>query len=492
MRSTTSFLKSKPVFFILLPLFFVFNGFTDNYNAIPAKDALVLFLTYSGVSLFFFAIGWLFYREPFKAAIFSLIVMSFHFFFGAIQDLLKNTFGDILITRYIFLFPFFLVVFVLLAWLLKKTKTKPVRLGYYLNILLCVFILIDVGLLIQKIAQRHPGKTFSNFAINCDSCVKPDIYFLVFDEYSSSSALKEALNYDNGDLDSFLVDKGFRLLPFSRSNYNFTEFSIASTLNMEYLEIPNPSACTVKDYNYCFERIKSNAVCSVLTSAGYEIINHSIFDLPKNPTPIKEDFLPLKTKLITSQTFLSRIKKDLYYHLVEGRFAINWLSKDLVYSTYYTNKKVIEGTLKAIAESPGKPRFLYAHVEMPHPPYYFDKYGNEKTREQIVKENREMNITSYLDYLPKTNEVVKQIVNKIFSHSKRPFAIILLGDHGYRSDPIKKFQFRNLNAVYFSTGKYNGFYDSITNVNEYRVLFNTFFNTSLPLKKDSTIFLVDK
>ena len=81
MRSTTSFLKSKPVFFILLPLFFVFNGFTDNYNAIPGKDALVLFLTYSAVSLFFFAIGWLFYREPFKAATFSLIVMSFHFFF---------------------------------------------------------------------------------------------------------------------------------------------------------------------------------------------------------------------------------------------------------------------------------------------------------------------------------------------------------------------------------------------------------------------------
>jgi len=492
MRNTTSFLKSKPVFFILLPLFFVFNGFTNNYNAIPIKDALVLFLTYSAVSLFFFAIGWLIYREPFKAAILSLAIMSFHFFFGAIQDLLKNAFGDILITRYIFLLPFFLVVFVLLAWLLKKRKTKPVRFGFYMNILLCIFILIDVALLIQKISQRHPGQTFSEYAIKCNSCVKPDIYFLVFDEYSSSTTLKEALNYDNGDLDSFLVDKGFKLLPYSRSNYNFTEFSMASTLNMEYLEIPNPSACTVKDYNYCFERIKSNAVCSVLNSAGYEIINHSIFDLPKNPTPVKEDFLPLKTKLITSQTFLSRIKKDLYYHLVVGKFAINWLSKDLVYSTYFTNKKVIEGTLKAIAESRDKPGFLYAHIEMPHPPYYFDKYGNEKTREQIVKESRDMNITSYLDYLPKTNEVVKQIVNKIFSHSKRPFAIILLGDHGYRGEPIKKFQFRNLNAVYYSPGKYEGFNDSITNVNAFRLLFNNFFSTSLPLKKDSTIFLVDK
>jgi hypothetical protein len=68
----------------------------------------------------------------------------------------------------------------------------------------------------------------------------------------------------------------------------------------------------------------------------------------------------------------------------------------------------------------------------------------------------------------------------------------LIGDHGFREHQEKNFQFRNLNAVYISSGNYSEFYDTVTNVNEYRVLFNTLFKASLPLKKDSTIFLTDK
>jgi len=261
---------------------------------------------------------------------------------------------------------------------------------------------------------------------------------------------------------------------------------------MDYLQLPNPSACTIKDYNYCFELIKNNRVCSLLDSIDYSLMNYSIFDLLKNPTPVKDDFLPLKTKLITSQTFISRLKKDLYYHLVSGPFEIKWLSKDLIYATYYSNEKIINSTLKIPGDTSAKPRFVYAHIEMPHPPFYYDKYGREKTKDQVVKDTREMKLSSYLDYLPKTNLVIKQMVNRIFEKSRRPFVIVLMGDHGFRQNQEQDFKFRNLNAIYISTGNYRGFYDRITNVNEFRVLFNNLFNSSLALKKDSSIYLKDK
>ncbi|MBO9684799.1 MAG: hypothetical protein J7502_19365 [Flavisolibacter sp.] len=372
---------------ILLPLFFVFRGFSENYNAVPLKDALMLFFLYVGATLLFFFVGWLFYRNILKAAILSFTIMAFHFFFGAIQDVLKSFFDDSFITRYSFLVPFFIVNLILLIWFLKRTKKPMDRINMYLNLLLGIFILIDTALLVQKMQHRNLSMNVRpHYNINCDTCTKPDIYFLVFDEYSSTAALKETWNYDNSDLDSFLIRKGFRVLSHSRSNYNFTQFSIASTLNMDYLDIPNPSACTIKDYNNCFELIKNNQVCSILSSMGYEIANYSIFDIQKNPSLVTESFLPLKTKLITSQTFTSRIKKDLFHLLLVGKFEIKWLSKDLIYATYHNNQKIINALIKDSSEIEDRPRFVYGHITMPHPPFYYNKYGQQKSKEDIIKD----------------------------------------------------------------------------------------------------------
>jgi hypothetical protein len=493
MHKLLSFLRSKPVFIILLPLFFMLHGFMDNYYAVPLKEALLLLLMYVVASSIFFLVGWLFFKQLFKAAIFSFCVMAFHFFFGAIQDFLKAAFHESFVTHYSFILSFFFIVFVAIVWFLKRTRRPMKRVAYYLNILFYILILIDTVWLTQKIVQQSSSiyKT-SKYVVTCDTCTKPDIYFLIFDEYSNSTALKETWNYNNSDLDTFLEKKGFRQIPNSRSNYNFTEFSIASTLNMDYLQIPNPSACTLKDYNYCFERINSNQVCSILSSLGYDIVNYSIFDLQKNPSIVKEDFLPLKTKLITSQTFISRIQKDLFFHLLVGKFAIKWLSGDLIYSTYYNNQKIISADIKESGNISVHPKFVYSHIEMPHPPFYFNKYGQKKSKQEIIKDNMNLNISSYLDYLPKTNEVIKQIVSNILNNSKKPVAIVLMGDHGFREKQERDFQFRNLNAVYISSGNYAGFVNNISNVNEYAVLFNNLFSASIPLKKDSTIFLMDK
>jgi phosphoglycerol transferase MdoB-like AlkP superfamily enzyme len=129
---------------------------------------------------------------------------------------------------------------------------------------------------------------------------------------------------------------------------------------------------------------------------------------------------------------------------------------------------------------------------MPHPPFYFNKKGKQDDKATLIAENKSLPIKSYLEYLPYTNEVIKKIVNSILDNTKKPVVIILMGDHGFRTKQPKLYDFRNQNAIYISTGNYKGFYDGISNVNEFRVLFNNLFHASLPLLKDSTSFLVDK
>jgi hypothetical protein len=73
-------------------------------------------------------------------------------------------------------------------------------------------------------------------------------------------------------------------------------------------------------------------------------------------------------------------------------------------------------------------------------------------------------------------------------------AMILLGDHGYRRADVSttKRLFQNLNAVYFPDKNYGFLYDSISNVNEFRTVFNKLFGQQFLLQRDSTILLRDR
>jgi hypothetical protein len=67
-----------------------------------------------------------------------------------------------------------------------------------------------------------------------------------------------------------------------------------------------------------------------------------------------------------------------------------------------------------------------------------------------------------------------------------------MGDHGYRNLPSVKRPFnllQNMSAVYIPGGNPIKMYDSISGVNEFRVLFNKLFNQNFPILKDSGIIL---
>ena len=69
--------------------------------------------------------------------------------------------------------------------------------------------------------------------------------------------------------------------------------------------------------------------------------------------------------------------------------------------------------------------------------------------------------------------------------------IALMSDHGYRSFDLIDPRFlktNNFNAVYFPSRDYGLYYDSMSNVNQFRVLLNSLFKQNLPILKDSLSF----
>ncbi|MEO6221408.1 MAG: hypothetical protein ABIO81_13330, partial [Ginsengibacter sp.] len=323
-------LRKQPWYLFLLPLFFVIHGFTENYGFINFWDTLILAFTYVIAALILFFLFLFLFKNRVKAALAVSFLMAFYLFFGAIQDFCKTYVS--FLNRYSVLLPVFVIIFVTLILYLRKSKSNFSKLNLFLNSLFLIYILVDFGSLVYKKFNPSLNKLAAySFAREydyrpCDSCPKPDIYFLVFDEYASSVSLKNHFNYDNSSLDTFLTEQGFHIQRRSTSNYNFTPLSMASLLNMSYLKGITPNDISIEDYARCNELIRNNEVINFLSLQGYEIVNYSIFDLAGNPSLISQDFLPLKTKLITDGTLFNRMHKDLGWMLITGKYPIKWLS----------------------------------------------------------------------------------------------------------------------------------------------------------------------
>lgn len=73
-------------------------------------------------------------------------------------------------------------------------------------------------------------------------------------------------------------------------------------------------------------------------------------------------------------------------------------------------------------------------------------------------------------------------------------AILLLSDHGYRvpSDTVNVVpNYRNFNAVYYPDHRYTQFYNTISNVNVFRVVMNKLLGANFALLPDSTVRLTE-
>ena len=128
------------------------------------------------------------------------------------------------LSKYSVLISLFLLCFVLFYIVLKKAKQPLYRSTLFFNVLFLVYLCMDTSGIIWKQTHPNPDKlSVYDFAekihIPFAKCPKPDIYFLLCDEYASSLSLKKQYNYDNSGLDSFLIGQGFHIQAASHSNY---------------------------------------------------------------------------------------------------------------------------------------------------------------------------------------------------------------------------------------------------------------------------------
>lgn len=331
---------------------------------------------------------------------------------------------------------------------------------------------------------------------------KPDIYYIILDAYARNDVLVEYYNYDNTEFIRSLNDKGFAVPTNATSNYPYTTLSLASSLNMDYID---SIASGIEDSHLWWlmeSYIDESRTHLFLEEQGYEIF-HVASDWSITDNPDSNNYLsPYKYRINEFESyFISTTPFRIFYPLLGN------LSKTTGYDAHRDLIIQSFNILGNIPETPN-PKFVFAHIIAPHPPFVFTKNGepikpdynfsftdgNDYPGDDIEYRTR------YVEQLQYTNILVEKMVDEILQRSKIPPIIILQADHGPRmlsgtgttENVCIKERF-SIFAAYHLPGKSPSMIPAnLSPVNAFRIIFNEYFQTELPMLQNKILMPTDK
>ena len=309
----------------------------------------------------------------------------------------------------------------------------------------------------------------------------PDIYFIILDEYADDDKLKDYLNYNNSEFILFLKEKGFFVASESYSNYPRTLVSVPSTLNMEYVHLIDEN---LKDglltHTVLKQLTTNNKVMNYLKSKNYTTISFSSGHIPTNE--MNSDLFFCQDEKFTDSELLPLFLRTTMLNPIHVKFFETGHRATIM---------CIFSGLTDIPNLDVKPKFVFAHIMLPHQPYIFGPNG-----EPLSPEGIDMGLAwredLYLGQLEFANKKMKEIIPKLLETDNPP-VIIIQSDHGFRhgqdffEKPTKEFldkRYNNFKAYYFPGKERNLLFEETTNVNSFRILFNIYFNDKFELLKD--------
>ncbi len=313
----------------------------------------------------------------------------------------------------------------------------------------------------------------------------PDVYYIILDGYAGSESLQEILNFDNGEFMNFLKNKGFNIATESYSNYRQTKFSIPTTLNMNYLDkLSEIKGIDTTDFRVLFDISRNNDVVKKFISKGYTIY---AIEAGASPTDTMKN---IDFKFCTVK---NHIVSDFNLMLIRTSM-LNPIHVDLFSDEKRDRIQCAFNELVKMALKHDSPKFVFAHLMIPHQPYLFGANG-EPTNPKIITLNDEgkhvWDADLYLGQLKYANLRMKEVISKL-TDTNNPPIIIIQSDHGMRGGQAPdsfEYQFmlrfyNNFKAYYFPEMGQSIEFETTTPVNSFRVLFNLYFGDEYDLLQD--------
>jgi hypothetical protein len=314
-----------------------------------------------------------------------------------------------------------------------------------------------------------------------------DIYYIVFEEYPGEATLRDVFGFDNSPFLQALEQRGFFVAHDAAANYPRTSLSLASSLNMQYLDDVSRRTNGEGQERVLVPFIASPQIVKVLKSMGYRYVHAGSWYTPTASSP-EADVEIRHGALSEFATALVRTSAILP---LGSRLGLT--SRYLDFRRREFDRVLFQFRELARVPRLKGPKFVFAHIINPHDPYVFDRQGHYVPQE---KEAGRKNRRNFIDQLVYLNSKILELVDTLLAGSsgRRP-VIVLQADEGPFPGVPARWSSRNplrlirqkfliLNAFYLPGQGAPSPYAGITPVNTFRLVLNRYFGAGLPLLPD--------
>lgn len=488
-----------PFYYFIISVYPVVFNLGHNIHEVYPNVAIRPFLILFGLSLIAFAILLLFTKSMTKSGMFGTWLMVLFLTYGSFFRWIDQISFFEMVSRHRYVLIFWLLIALIGIFLLSKVNPSKnfVRILNAFAIALILIPIIQIGSYNFRIAvqKRKADNQISETTSLLASSEKPDVYVIVLDTYPRADSLEKTFNISNQDFISQLTDMGFYVAPCSRCNYAYTELSLSSMFNLDYLDQVAPEVIkSGQDTVPLFNLLKNSLMRRNFEQLGYN--TYSIASYPplawedadffynSNSIDIdkKEDrsFLTSFERMIFESTALKTFLDLNVFTDSTEQIPVNYYR----YAEHVQKHLFTLDALKNVVTKRG-PKLVFTHITSPHAPFVFTPDGdlldnppNIPWVEGLPWEEHKKYFGMQVQYI--SNEMIP-IIREIIESSETKPIIVLIGDHGYAADAERM---AVLTAVYAPDKVKDSMYPGISLVNIFRIIFNQSFGGNYKILDD--------
>jgi Sulfatase len=495
MKAKWSDRASSPVHPLLFAAFPVLLLWSNNLDqGVTLSQALIVLaaaMSFSVVVLFLLR---LLLKDWSRSAVAASVVTILFLNLGRVGDLLGvdgGPLGALIVAG---------LLIISLATIVAVRRIRPPEsLTRTLNVIGLVLIVLNVVPIVA--VQRADAEEFRFRSITgrldpSASGPQRDVYYVIFDRYAGSETLRDIYGFDNSGFYDWLSAHGFDVIEGALANYPGTSHSLASSLNMSYLDdLAEAQGVDSSAWTPIRQTLEDSAVARTFKAMGYKYEHIGSWWTPTAADPTADE-----THVYGVYTeFLGMFVNTTAIPAIQRLFRTPPSFDKEAWDRVHFQVRALEEI-----ESDPAPTFTFAHFLLPHNPYVFRADGSFVTSDP----NRPL-AGAYIDQLRYTNTVIERIVTELQA-SPGPAPIIVIqsdeGPYPPAFDRTRDEQSLNwarasdrelgrkllvLNAYYLPGDPTTGPSPSITPVNTFRMMLNGYFGGSLPLLPDRTYIFAD-
>ena len=491
---------------LLMAVFPVLSLFDHNKDMLNIGSLfLPVTITFVLVIVFFSALQF-FLKNIYKTSAITSLFFVLFFLFGHVNSLFPpylevggHYFKDVHYYLLLVVWLFFFFMISKEIFLNKKSFVFATSVLNKISFFLVIFPLISIAVYAYGHQVIKADSDFVESEVSVERDVKknyPDIYYIIFDAYARGDVLQKYFKLDNEKLYQALREKDFFVAEKSTSNYSQTYLSLSSSLNMKYInDLAEQVGKNSADRGYLRDLIKDNKIYDILKNKGYEFVV-----MPPMWSGVAGN---LKSDIEFSDKNRIDNFENMFISLTPfGKILHKKIVVDYLRDRIRYNFEHISDIAKI-----DKPTFTYVHFLAPHPPFLFDKSGNDVyppgsatglDGEKCFKENpdRQEYIEKYREMILFMNGKIEKLASDILEKSSTPPIVIFQADHGSgftldAENPDKtdmRERMSIFNAFYVPENIKKDLYKEVSPVNSFRIIFSHLFDKKYEILPDRSYF----